>query len=107
MAGGTADGLTEGAVAELNELLWALPISLDPGEIAAALLERGARIFRSPLAALWLTQDGPPELVAAFGLTDKKAEQLWAALELGGGDATPQNLFADRLAGAGAFGKRR
>lgn len=105
--GGSTDALAAGAVGELNELLWALPISLDPGEIAAALLERGARLFRSPLAALWITQDGPPELVGAFGLTDKKAEQLWAALDLGAGEAAPQNLYADRLAGAGAFGKRR
>lgn len=107
MAAGAADGLAAGAVGELNELLWALPISLDPREIAAALLERGARLFRSPLAALWVTQDDAPELVGAFGLTDKKAEQLWAGLELGTCPPQPLNLFADRLAGAGAFGKRR
>ena len=103
---GPTHALASGAVGELNDLLWALPVSLDQREIAAALLERGARMFRSPLAALWITQDDLPELVGAFGLTDKKAEQLWAGLAL---EATsvPLNLFADRLAGAGAFGKRR
>ncbi len=104
---GSADELAAGAVGELNELLWALPISLDPREITAALLERGARLFRSPLAALWVTQDGAPELIGAFGLTAKKAEQLWAMLELGTGDPQPHNLYADRLSSAGAFGKRR
>ena len=97
-----ADGLDA-----LNELLWALPASLDPGEIAAALLEHASRMFRSPLAALWSTRDGgEPTLVGAFGLTDKKAEQLWAGLDLDAA-AVPLNLYADRLAGAGAFGKRR
>lgn len=102
----TANSVTSDGLGELNELLWALPTSLDPGEIAAALLERATRMFRSPLAALWFTRDGEPELIGSFGLTDKKAEQLWAGLDL---DATavPLNLYADRLAGAGAFGKRR
>lgn len=97
------------ALSELNELLWALPISLDSGEIAAALLERGARMFRSPLAGLWVTVDGHAELVGAFGLTDKKAEQLWAGLGLEGMAAEQLHLFGEGLqaAGAGAFGKRR
>jgi GAF domain-containing protein len=95
------------ADAELNELLWALPSTLDPHQIVAVLLERGARLFDAPLAAVWFREGASYELAGAFGFTEKKAEQLWQRLELADKPPRPVAMQGAELHALSAFGKRR
>lgn len=104
---GYGPALPSNAIAELNELLWALPSSLDPGEIVAVLLERCTRLFDAPLAALWTLEGGSFRLDGTFGFTEKKAEQLWQRLGLDVHGLTPVRLDGAALHALGGFGKRR
>lgn len=99
--------LPAAAMAELNELLWALPASLDPHEIVSVLLERCTRLFDTPLAGLWMRDGDDYALVGSFGFTDKKAEQLWQRLELEDAPAVSQRPDGAALTALGGFGKRR
>ncbi|MFP5503054.1 MAG: GAF domain-containing protein, partial [Candidatus Sericytochromatia bacterium] len=106
-AGVPAGDLSSAALAELNDLLWALPATLDPYEIIAAFLEKGARLFDAPLACLWLMSEEGPELAGCYGFTDKKAEQLWDSLDLEARPATDLQLDSADLNALASFGKRR
>lgn len=101
-----SEALSSQALAELNELLWTLPASLDPHEIVAVLLERCTRLFDAPLAAMWVHDVHGFQLAGVFGFTEKKAEQLWQKLELGA-TAEVRQLDGQALHALGGFGKRR
>lgn len=94
-------------LAELNELLWALPVTLDPYGTVAVLLERGARLFSAPLSCVFLKEGGAYELAGVYGFTDKKAEQLWGRLDLAHHEARPLHLTGSELHALSSFGKRR
>jgi GAF domain-containing protein len=98
---------TNAALAELNELLWALPSSLDPQEIVAVLLERCTRMFNAPLAAMWTRDGNTYTLAGCFGFTEKKAELLWQRLDLALRSGEPLQLDGQELHALGGFGKRR
>ncbi|MDB5097970.1 MAG: sensor histidine kinase [Cyanobacteria bacterium RYN_339] len=98
--------LTSQALAELNELLWTLPSSLDPQEIVAVLLERCTRLFQAPLAAMWVRDQQGIGLAGVYGFSEKKAELLWQKLDLRTATRARQ-LDGQELHALGGFGKRR
>ena len=67
----SASELPAAELAELNDLLWSLPSTLDPYAILAVLLEKGARLFQAPLSAVYLKEGAAYELAAVYGFTDK------------------------------------
>jgi GAF domain-containing protein len=94
-------------LAELNDLLWSLPSTLEPYAILAVLLEKGARLFQAPLSCVYLKEDGQYEPAGVYGFTDKKAEQLWSRLDLVHRESVPLHLSGAELHALGGFGKRR
>ncbi|HEY9724082.1 MAG TPA: GAF domain-containing protein [Oscillatoriaceae cyanobacterium] len=102
----TGRELPTAALGELNDLLWALPASLEPERIVAVLLEKTSRLFETPLACVWLDDGADFRLAGCYGFTDKKAEQLWGALRLIDRREELVSLAGADLA-ATSFGKRR
>lgn len=102
-----AGELPAAELAELNDLLWSLPSTLDPYAIVAVLLEKGARLFQAPLSCVFLKEAGAYELAGVYGFTEKKAEQLWSRLGLDTHEPAPLHLSGSELHALGGFGKRR
>jgi GAF domain-containing protein len=102
-----ASELPAAELAELNDLLWSLPSTLDPYAILAVLLEKGARLFQAPLSCVYLKEAGAYELAGVYGFTEKKAEQLWGRLDLANREPQPLHLSGAELHALGGFGKRR
>lgn len=102
-----AGELPANELAELNELLWALPVTLDPYGTVAVLLDKGARLFSAPLSCVFLKEAGTYELAGVYGFTDKKAEQLWGRLDLANREPAPLHLTGSELHALSSFGKRR
>jgi GAF domain-containing protein len=92
---------------EMNELLWALPTTLDPQAIATVLLDKTTRLFQAPLGCVWARQNSNFELVHAHGFTPKKALQLMDGLKLRERPHLPLKLQGPELPAFAGFGKRR
>lgn len=105
-SGPVAD-LPASLLGELNELLWALPSTLDPYAIVGVLLERATRLFHAPLSCVWLKNGEGYELAGYYGFTEKKAEQLKDALQLDGRDRHAIAMSGPELHALAGFGKRR
>jgi GAF domain-containing protein len=102
-----ASELPAAELAELNDLLWSLPSTLDPYAPVAVLLEKGARLFQAPLSCAFLREGNHYELAGVYGFTDKKAEQLWGRLDLANREPVPLHLTGAELHALSSFGKRR
>lgn len=104
---GPVSELPASVLSELNELLWALPSTLDPYAIVGVLLEKATRLFNAPLSCIWFRDGDSYELAGCYGFTDKKAEQLWEGLGLAERERTPLGVSGPELHAIAGFGKRR